>query len=228
MTAGIPVSGLVMKTLGRFTSAVLALGALLFIPAGTFRYWEAWVYMAVLFIPMPLVLVYLVRNDPALLERRMRLREKEKFQQKLFPVFAVLTLILYPIPGLDTRYGWSETPLFLVVTADIVVLSGYLLFFRALRENRFASRIVEVVPGQTVVTTGPYAVIRHPMYCAVLAMFTFTPLALGSYWGMIPAAVFFFILAARIRNVEEVLLNRLEGYRDYVRKTRYRLIPVIW
>jgi protein-S-isoprenylcysteine O-methyltransferase Ste14 len=132
------------------------------------------------------------------------------------------------IPAFDRRFGWSSVPVPAVVAADLVVLAAYGLFIRVLRENRSASRVVEVEAGQRVISTGPYSWVRHPMYSAVLAIGLATPLALGSWWGLVPAILLIPVLAARIRNEERLLVHELDGYRDYILKTRFRLVPSIW
>jgi protein-S-isoprenylcysteine O-methyltransferase Ste14 len=132
------------------------------------------------------------------------------------------------LPGVDRRFSWSVVPPWLVIAADMIVLASYGLFFRVMRENRFLSRVVEVAQGQTVIRTGPYAVLRHPMYAAIIPLYFFSPLALGSYWALIPAAAIPLVLIARITNEEEVLSRELEGYTEYIRQVKYRLIPGIW
>jgi protein-S-isoprenylcysteine O-methyltransferase Ste14 len=207
---------------------VLILSALLFLPAGTAAFWQAWVYLAVLFVPMMLILFYLLRSDPELLARRMRSREKDPRQSLIIKLASACYIFAFLLPGLDRRFGWSGVPLAAVVAADSVVLLGYMWFIMVLRENSYASRVVEVEQGQRVVTTGPYAVVRHPMYLGVLAMYLFTPVALGSWWALIPALPMMAVLVARIRNEEQLLVEELEGYLEYTRTTRFRLIPGVW
>lgn len=219
---------LAAKALVRFVAGFIILLAVLFLPAGTVVYWEAWVYMAVVFVPMTLVLAHLLANNPELLERRLRTREKDAKQALIVKLGSVCWLVALLLPGFDRRFGWSHVPVAAVVVANVLVLLGYGLFILVLRENRYASRIVEVEQGQRVVTTGPYAIVRHPMYLGVLAMFLFTPVALGSWWAVIPALPLVAVLVARIRNEEQLLAKDLEGYRDYAQTTRYRLIPRVW
>lgn len=199
-----------------------------FLPAGTFAYWEAWLYITVLLIPMVLVLIYLLKNNPELLERRMRMREKEPSQKLIIKLGSLYYLLIFLIPGFDKRFGWSNVPVVIVIVADVLVLLGYGIFFLVLRENRYASRIIEVEPGQEVISTGPYAIVRHPMYLGVSLIYIFSPLALGSYWAMIPSMLIIPLLVVRIRNEESVLERELKGYKEYMQKTKYRLIPGIW
>jgi protein-S-isoprenylcysteine O-methyltransferase Ste14 len=212
----------------RLVFVPLVLGLMFFWPAGTFRYWQAWIYIAILFIPMLGVFVYLIRKDPELLERRLKAKEKERQQKYIQMIGSLFFLGIYILPGFDRRYGWSSVPVVVVIAADILVLGGYGLFVRVLEENSYASRIVEVEKNQKVITTGPYAVVRHPMYLAVLIMYIFSPLALGSYWAVLPALSLILILAARIGNEEKVLLDKLAGYKEYAQSVRFRLIPGIW
>jgi len=219
---------LTRRVAGHLFAAILLFSALLFIPAGTLFYWEAWVYLALLFIPMSVVAVHLIRNDPELVERRLRMKEKEAEQKLIIKLSYVYFTALLLLPGFDQRYGWSSVSTATVLAADLVVVSGYLLFVIVLKQNRYASRIIEVVPQQQVVMTGSYALIRHPMYLAVLLMCTFTPLALGSLWAMIPTPLLLILLMARIRNEECVLSRELPGYSEYCQKVRYRIVPGIW
>jgi len=201
---------------------------LFFLPAGTLAYWEAWMYLAILLIPMVLVFIYLLKNDPELLERRMRLREKEKTQKLLILFSIIYFLVAFSLPGFDQRFGWSNAPVLAVIMGDIVVLLGYGLFVWVLMENRYASRTIVVEQNQQVISSGPYAIVRHPMYLASTLMYLASPLGLGSYWAMIPAFLIIPILVLRIVNEEKLLSEGLPGYKEYKQKTRYRLIPGIW
>lgn len=212
----------------RFSSGIIVLGAIFFGSAGTFRYWEGWVFLATLFTPMIFVVRFFLKRDPEVLERRLRAKEERARQKTLTKWLSVLWLVAFLIPGLDHRYGWSEVPAFLVLMADILVLTGYFVFFLTLRENRFASRVIRVEAGQTVISSGPYALVRHPMYLGVSLMLLFAPLALGSWWAMIPTLATPFFLALRIGDEEKALLEELPGYREYTRQTIYRLIPRMW
>jgi protein-S-isoprenylcysteine O-methyltransferase Ste14 len=206
----------------------LLLAAIFFIPAGTLDYWEAWVYCAVLFIPLLFVLAYLLKKDPELLARRMRLKEKQSTQRLVVGISGILFLIGFLIPGLDHRFGWSHIPVEAVLAADLLVILGYTLVFLVFRENPFTSRVVEVEAGQQVISTGPYALVRHPMYLGTSIMWIATPVALGSYWALPVFLIMPLVLVFRIRNEEEVLLRELPGYREYLQKARYRLVPGIW
>jgi protein-S-isoprenylcysteine O-methyltransferase Ste14 len=212
----------------KFGFAPLVFGLVLGLPAGSFGFWEAWVYMGLLLIPVLLVVLYFMKKDPALLERRMRMKEKERDQSLIVSISSLFILAGFILPGFDFRFGWSEIPVYLVLLADAFVLLGYLLFFVVMKENSFLSRTVEVVEGQKVINTGPYSIVRHPMYTGVLLMYTSTPIALGSWWAMIPFITLPVFLVLRILNEEKVLVRDLPGYEEYRRTVRYRLIPHIW
>jgi protein-S-isoprenylcysteine O-methyltransferase Ste14 len=219
---------LLRRTLTYVVAGALLLGLLFFGTAGTLNYWEAWLHLAVVFIPMTFMMVYLLRHDPALLERRLRSRERRESQTAIVTAASLVMLLAFVIPGLDQRFGWSSVPPPIAVAGDVAFLLGYGLFYRVLRENSYAARTVDVEPGQQVVTTGPYRVVRHPMYVAVLLMYVASPLALASYWAVLPALLLPFLIVARIRGEESLLADGLAGYRQYQSKTRYRLIPGIW
>jgi protein-S-isoprenylcysteine O-methyltransferase Ste14 len=201
---------------------------LIILPSGKWGYWQGWLYLATLFVPMFIVIPYLLKNDPALLERRMRLREKESVQQKIIGFSFVYYLVAFILPGLDVRFGWSHVPPWVSISADIFVFTGYMIFVWVLTVNSYLSRVVEVDAGQKVVSSGPYAIVRHPMYFGVSLMYIASPLALGSYWAIIPAVFIIPLLVARIHNEEEVLVRDLPGYADYCLKVKYRLLPGIW
>ena len=212
----------------RLVVGIPTIFAVLFIPAGTLAYWEAWLYLAVILIPFAFVVVYLFRHSPELLARRMHTREKETTQSRVIWLSLFYFLLIFILPGLDHRFGWSDVPMWLVLAADGIVLAGYGIIVLVFRENRYASRVVEVAQGQQVIDTGPYAVVRHPMYVGTLLMYFLTPLALGSYWALLPATLILPLLIVRIRNEETVLTRDLVGYAAYMQRTRYRLVPYIW
>jgi protein-S-isoprenylcysteine O-methyltransferase Ste14 len=212
----------------RVLLTVPVLWAILFIPAGTLAYWEAWIYMAVLLIPMFFVLWYFLRNNPGFLERRMQMRERETAQRRIISLSLLWFVLAFMLPGFDRRWGWSDVPVTVVIAADLVVLLGYGLIVLVFRENQYASRTVQVEQGQQVIHSGPYALVRHPMYLGAIVMYLASPLALGSYWALIPALAIIPILVARIINEEKVLERDLPGYREYVQGTHYRLLPGVW
>lgn len=208
--------------------AIVVLCLVFFWPAGTVRYWQAWVYMGMLFGAMGLIMSYLFHNDPALLDRRMKMREKEEPQKLIIKIGSPVFAVAFLLPGFDVRYGWSLVPAAVVLFADAVFLLGYYLFFLTLKENSYASRVIEVDGGQRVISTGPYARVRHPMYSAMLLMMGATPLCLGSYWSLLAAIPVVSVIVFRILNEEKVLSENLPGYKEYLQKVRYRLVPGLW
>lgn len=220
---------LLKMVLTRFGIGVIALCAIFFIPAGTLRYWQAWLWLGVVLIPLLAVGTYLFLKDPALLERRMHTRETEKPQKLMVKLSLIWFVLAFLIPGLDRRFHWSRVPTEIVWASALLVFIGYLMVVLVLRENSYASRVVEVMEGQKLIDTGPYAVVRHPMYLGSMILYAFTPLALGSYWAVLPMWLFILILVIlRIPNEEEVLKRDLPGYEEYMQKVRYRLLPGIW
>jgi len=222
------MKNLIRKIIIRFSLLPVFLGLLTLLPAGTFNYWQVYVYITVLVIPMIFVLLYFLKNDPQFLERRTRAKEREKAQIIIQITFSFIFLSGFIVPGLDQRLGWSNIPFSIVLLADVVILLGYLIIFTVFKQNSYASRVVEVDNNQKVISTGLYSIVRHPMYVGVLIMFIPTPIALGSYWGLIPMALIPFAIVLRILNEEAVLIRELPGYKEYCQKTKYRLIPFIW
>ncbi len=212
----------------RLVFGIPIIGALFFLPAGTLDYWQAWAWLATLFIPMGISLVYLLKIDPKLLERRTRTNETRPEQRRIIMASVVYLLIIFILPGFDVRNGWSNVPAWLCLAADGIVLASYILYVLVLRANTYASRVIEVEQGQQVISSGPYAFVRHPMYLSMILMMTASPLALGSYWAMLPSVLFILLLAARAKNEEELLQKELQGYNEYMQKTRYRLFPGVW
>jgi protein-S-isoprenylcysteine O-methyltransferase Ste14 len=212
----------------RAAGGLLMAGALLFVPAGTLRFWQAWAFLAVTFGFLIPVFVYLYRHDRQLLERRLRSQEKLVEQRRaiqwLKPVFFLVLLL----PGLDHRLGWSSVPPWLSLLCDGFVLGGLLVTLWVFRVNSFASRLIEVEAGQRVVSSGPYALVRHPMYSGSVMAFLAMPLALGSYvvWPAYALLVPFYVY--RLLHEEKFLAKELPGYCEYCLKTRYRLVPYVW
>ena len=201
---------------------------IILLPAGKWNYWQGWMYLLTLFIPMFFIFSYLLKNDPALLERRMRMREKEAVQRKVISASYIYFLVAFIMPGLDVRFGWSNVPPLVSIIADVFVFAGYMVFFWVLMTNSFLSRVVEVDTNQKVISAGPYAIVRHPMYFGVSIMYIASSLALGSYWAVPPSILIIPLLIVRIRNEEQVLLRDLPGYAEYTQKVCFRLIPGIW
>lgn len=221
-------SHLLRAALVRWLLGIVTLAALLCIAAGTLRYWQAWAYLGGLFLPMSVMLAYFLRHDPALLERRMKTKESAPEQRMAMAVSAVSILGELVVAGLDRRFGWSQVPVPVVLLGLALVLVGYGSFFFVLRENSFASRVVEVQEGQQVISTGPYAMVRHPMYVAAIVMYLATPLALGSWWALVPATLLLPGMVLRILDEEKQLREQLPGYPEYCEEVRHRLVPGVW
>jgi protein-S-isoprenylcysteine O-methyltransferase Ste14 len=209
----------------------VVMGLLLMIPAGKIRYWQAWVYLSIFFGAAALTTLYLIRSDPALLERRMRggpTAEKRPAQQFIMVCTSLGFIALLVVPALDERYRWSVVPLYLVLVGDALVAVGFYFIFLVYKENTFTSATIEVVVDQKVISTGPYALVRHPMYASALLYLAGTPLALGSYWGLVPLAVMVPFLLWRLFDEERLLEKNLRGYREYQQNVRHRLVPRLW
>ena len=210
---------------------VVLLGSLLFAPAWTLDFWQAWVYLAVFTASSALITAYLWRKDPQLLERRMLggpAAERER-SQKLIQLLAFLTFVgLLVVPSIDHRFSWSRVPLPLVIAGDVLTAIGFLTVFRVFKENTYTAATIAVAPGQRVVSTGPYAVVRHPMYAGALVMLLGTPLALGSWWGELLVVLMALVIARRAIEEEKVLSRNLAGYAEYCHQVRYRLLPFVW
>ena len=220
-----------IKTLFGFVELVAIIVLFLFAPAGSFNFWQAWVYSIIFIMSSATITVYLWKRDPELLARRVEVgpvAEKEK-TQKIIQVFASLLFIsILIVPSLDHRFGWSNVPLYIVIIGDILVVLGFFLVFLVFKENTFAAATIEIATDQKVITTGPYSMVRHPMYSGALIMLVGTPLALGSWWGLLVLIPFTLIIILRLLDEEKFLSQKLTGYNEYCQKVRYRLIPFLW
>jgi protein-S-isoprenylcysteine O-methyltransferase Ste14 len=228
METKISRSELIQAIIFRVLIMITFLVLIIFIPAGSFSFWQGWSYLAVILIPFAFAVSYFLDRDPAFLERRMRMREKEKTQAKIQGFGLLYYLSVFIIPGLDYRWNWSSVPVWVIILAEILVLTGYIIIVRVFKENSFASRTIEVDAGQKVIGTGPYALVRHPMYVGVILMYSVTPLALGSFWALIPGLLVIPMLVMRIVGEEKLLTKELDGYSAYMQKVRWRLLPGIW
>lgn len=219
---------LLLNALTKFIFGVVAIALLLFLPAGTVFYPHAWLFMAVLFIPVIIMGVVLYIKAPSLLEKRLSEKESEGTQKWVVALSGLMFIAAFVIPALEFRFFGASVPKWCVILSAVIFLLGYVMFAEVLRENAYLSRTVEVQEEQTVVDTGLYGIVRHPMYAATLLMFIPMPLILGSFWGLIPLAAYPVIIIVRIINEEKVLTNGLRGYDEYKKKVKYRLIPFIW
>lgn len=205
---------------------IVGLGLVLFLPAGSLGYWQAWIFWWGFSLLTLFITIYFLKKNPELLARRMKYKEKETTRKP--PAFLNFWFLCYLIPGFNFRFHWSTVPVWLVIAANAIVFLGYLVIILVFKENSYASTIIQVEKEQEVITTGPYSIVRHPMYLGLILMILFSPLALGSYWAIILALLSIPMNVFRIIGEEEVLLGELPGYKDYCLKTRYRLVPLIW
>ena len=219
---------LLLKTLIAFLSGLLITGAMLFVPAGTLAYRGAWLFIALLFIPIFVMGIVLLVKNPELLRKRLEMKEREKQQKSVVALSGLLLVASFIVAGLDHRLGWSNVSITVVIIASVVLLVGYALYAEVLRENVYLSRVVEVQAGQRVIDTGLYGIVRHPMYFAVTLLYLAIPLVLGSWWALLVMSPCILLLAARIKNEEQVLHLGLPGYTDYTKRVCYRMIPWVW
>ena len=219
---------LLRQALGKLLLGVLLTALLLFLPAGTLHWWNAWLLMAVLFVPMLIAGLVMLFKVPELLRRRLNAKERQTEQKGVIAWSGLLFIASFLLAGFGFRFGWYMLPRAWCLLSAGVFLLGYALFGEVLRENEYLSRTVEVTEGQRVVSTGLYGVVRHPMYFATLLLFLSMPLILGSVYGFLVMLAYLPVLAARIRGEEALLERELKGYSEYKQKVRYRLIPRIW
>jgi protein-S-isoprenylcysteine O-methyltransferase Ste14 len=219
------------RTWSKLTVLVVVMGLLLFVPPWTLCYWQAWVYLSIFAGASGIITLYLMRNDPGLLERRMRSgpRAERRPTQKFIMLGTTIGFIaLLVVPSLDHRFGWSAVPLGGVLLGDVLVVVGFFFMYLVYRENTFASATIQVVEGQRVISTGPYAIVRHPMYASGALYLLGTPLALGSYWGLVAVGATLPLLIWRLFDEERFLVKNLPGYREYQERVRHRLVPFVW
>ena len=219
---------LFVRAITRFVAGVILLGVLLFAPAGTFRYPQAWIFMGILFIPMFGAGLVMMANNPELLEKRLNVKEKESEQRSVILFSGIMFLAAFLAAGFCFRFNFLMLPFAVSCVAAVIFLLGYALYAEVLRENTYLSRTIEVQENQKVVDTGLYGIVRHPMYMTTLIIFLMMPLILGSVISFVIMLAYFPIITKRIKNEEQVLEEGLDGYREYKKKVRYRLIPFVW
>ena len=219
---------LVINALTKFLLGAVLLGVLIFLPAGTIEYFGGWLFMGVLFVPMFIMGVVMLIKSPELLKKRLDSKEKRGKQKGVVALSGLIFPLGMLLSSFDFRYSWSKVPMWLTVTAAALFLIGYGVYAEVMRENAYLSRTVEVQEGQKVISTGLYGMVRHPMYLATMFMFLPLPLILGSFWGLIPFALYPIVIIARIADEEKLLEQELDGYKEYKNKVKYRLIPFVW
>jgi protein-S-isoprenylcysteine O-methyltransferase Ste14 len=225
------IAKLLLQALGTFLIGVVALGVFIFVPAGTLDYWQAWVFIVVFGLAVNGIGIWLSLKDPALLERRKKFgpaKESSSTQKVIASLILLSVAALLIVPALDHRFGWSHMPALISLAGDALVVIGLGITLLVLRENSYSGSTVEVREGQQVISTGLYGHVRHPMYTGALVMCIGVPLALGSWWGLVALAATFPVLIWRILDEEHLLVQDLQGYGDYMRQVRYRLVPHVW
>ena len=209
----------------KFLIGVIIIGALLFIPANSFKYWNAWLFMGLLFIPMFIAGIILMIKNPELLKKRLDAKEKETEQKQVIVFSGLMFLAGFIVAGLNYRYKWLLLPNIVIIISSLLFLFAYILYAEVLRENKYLARTIEVQENQKVIDTGLYGIVRHPMYAATILLFLTMPLILGSIYSFIIFLVYPLIISKRIKNEEKVLERDLKGYSEYKKKVRYKLIP---
>ena len=219
---------LFLQAIIKYILGVLVIGALLFIPAHSFDYWNGWLLIGLLFIPMLVAGIILMIKNPELLGKRLNAKEKENEQKWVLLFSGLMFIVGFIIAGLNYRYKWIEIPNTVTIISSILFIIAYILYAEVLRENTYLSRTIEVQENQIVIDTGLYGIVRHPMYAVTLLLFLTMPLLLGSLISFIIFLTYPFIIIKRIINEEKVLEKELKGYKEYKKKVKYRLIPFIW
>ncbi|MBR6807028.1 MAG: isoprenylcysteine carboxylmethyltransferase family protein [Clostridia bacterium] len=219
---------LAIRGLTKFIFGAVLVGLLLFLPAGSLLYPNAWLFMGLLFIPILILGTVLLIKSPALLEKRLDSKEEDGAQKVFVALSGLIFIAGFVVAGLDYRLGWSDVPTWVVVTASCILLLSYALYAEVMRENTYLSRKIEVSEGQKVVDTGLYSVVRHPMYAVTVWLFLSIPVVLGSWWSLLCFSPYVIVIAVRIVNEEKLLVAQLQGYSDYRKRVKYRLIPFVW
>ena len=219
---------LIVNALFKLIFGLGIMALLLFLPAGTWHYWHAWLLLALLFVPMVCMGIVMLIFSPELLSKRLNNKEKEQTQKHVVALSGLMFIAGFMLCGFDYRFVWSQVPVWVVVVASLLFLLGYMLYAEVLRENAYLSRTIEVQDDQQLIDTGLYSIVRHPMYTATLLMFLSMPLVLGSWWALLIFSIYPILIIRRIQNEEQVLAKGLKGYIDYQQRVRWRLMPWVW
>lgn len=219
---------LFVQAIIKFFCGLIIMGLIIFLPAGSFAYWQGWLLIGLLFVPMFVAGIILMIKNPELLRKRLNAKEEEKEQKLVVLLSGIMFLAAFVIAGLNFRFGWITMPSWVIYVFAGVFVAAYILYAEVLRENEYLSRTIEVQEGQKVIDTGLYGVVRHPMYMSTLFLFLAMPLVLGSVISFAVMLIYIPIIVMRIRNEEKVLAKGLPGYEEYMRKVKYRIIPFIW
>jgi protein-S-isoprenylcysteine O-methyltransferase Ste14 len=219
---------LLINALTKFTCGMLLVGLLIFLPAGSLSYAGGWLLMGLLFGPMLIAGLVMLKKSPAFLEKRLDVKEKQSTQKGVVGLSGLMFVVGFVVAGLDYRFSWSRMPMWLTVASSVLFLLSYALYAEVMRENAYLSRTIKVEEGQTVVDTGLYGIVRHPMYMATLSLFLSIPLVLGSWYALMAFAFYPAIIIVRLKDEEELLTRELPGYADYKKKVKYRILPFVW
>lgn len=219
---------LIVQAVTRFLAGLLIVGLLLFLPAGTFAFWQAWLLIIILFVPMLLAGLVMMKRSPDLLRKRLNGKEEQAEQKTVILLSGLMFLAAFIAAGLNVRFGWIQLPGAVSFAAAVIFLLAYILYAEVMRENAYLSRTVEVQENQKVIDTGLYGIVRHPMYMSTLLLFLSMPLVLGSVISFVIMLVYIPIISMRIRNEEQVLEEGLAGYKEYKQRVRYKVIPFVW
>lgn len=219
---------LLFRTIINFLLGLVMVGILLFAPAGTFEFWNAWLFIVLLFVPMLIIGGVLLFKAPELLAKRLNSKEKESGQKQIVALSAVVFIAGFIIASLDFRFGWSSSPVWSVISASVLLVLAYALFAEVMRENAYLSRTVELQENQKVIDTGLYGIVRHPMYSSMILLYLSIPIVLGSIFSFAIFLLFPFLIGKRIRGEEDVLEQGLDGYVAYKQRVKYKIIPFIW
>ena len=219
---------LLINAIVKFLCGLLIVGGLLFLPAGTFDYTGGWLLIGLLFVPMLIAGFVMFFNSPEFLANRLDVKEKQGTQKGVIAFSGLMFLTGFVVAGMDFRFGWSEMPAWVVITASVLFLIAYALYAEVMRENAYLSRAIKVEEGQKVVDKGLYGVVRHPMYMATILLFLMIPLVLGSWYALIVFAFYPAIIIVRLLDEEKLLLRELPGYAEYKQKVKFRIIPFVW
>ena len=219
---------LLTEALVKFTCGLLLVGLLIFLPAGTLQYPYGWLLVGLLFVPMLIAGFVMLAKSPDFLKKRLDAKEKQAAQKGVLAFSGLMFIAGFVVAGLDFRFGWSQMPTWVVITASVLFLVSYALYAEVMRENAYLSRTIKVEEGQTVVDTGLYGIVRHPMYMVTILLFLMIPLVLGSWYALIAFAFYPAIIIVRLKDEEDLLTRELPGYTEYKQKVKYRIIPFIW
>ena len=219
---------LFLEAIVKFVIGIILVTFLVFLPAGTINYWNGWLFMGLLFIPMFVAGIIMMIKSPELLKKRLNFKEQESEQKEVIGLSGLMFVFGFVMAGLDYRYNWTNIPNVIVIISSIIFIISYIFYAEVLRENAFLARTIEVQENQKIIDTGLYGIVRHPMYTATIFLFLSIPLILGSFISFIIFLFYPFIIVKRLKNEEQVLEKNLKGYKEYKNKVKYRMIPFIW